>query len=154
MYHGGQCCGVKTIAGFWLEPDYVLVELAKIGNEGEKYRASNKDKRGVPVSSEDSVYNEGAPSETCFNRVKRYVDYLEKHRPMGLVEAYLIDTQKEMWHKSLRKLGFKEVSQFKNSNTGRVITLYHLYTGDAKVVKKRRTPVRKAPVTPPPFINS
>jgi hypothetical protein len=128
-YHGGLCCGVKTLKGFYYYPETVLPAI-------EATKPTQDDIYGRNFHTEKNFFYRAAPEETALERLKRYISFMEAVRPQNLLEAFLIDSQLIKWEEDLRKLGFKKIVTFKNSNTGQWITLYHYYVGDCK---KKRT---------------
>lgn len=130
-HHGGKCCGVKTIHGFYdRHPCDYEGELEKDAT------TAKKDISGADVNTDDRVFSPSAPEETVTNRLDRYIDFLKEHRPSGLIEVYLAEDQKDVWEKELLNRGFRSVVSFKNSNSENVVTLYHLILEDGNVRKE------------------
>lgn len=119
LFHGGNCCGVKTIKGFLYGPEAKCTALAKKA-------ANNKDKHGHHVSSMETFFTDEAPAETLGDRLDRYLAFLRTNRPRGLVEAYLINSQVMLWDDFLKSRGFTADLVFNNSNSGNNITRYSL----------------------------
>lgn len=134
VFHGGKCCGIKTIYGF-SAPNEILAAR-------DKTSPLNHDKQGNTVGSDIYFFTDGAPKETRLKRFERLIDFCRRERPHGLIEVALatIDVylysddgeeylgkiaQDALWGPLLEERGFKEVTKFKNSNTGRNITVYH-----------------------------
>lgn len=119
-YHGGQCCGIKTIYEMTYSP---------VGIEGALAPHKNKTSYDLSPSLEVphrfNIYWEGAPKETGLERLDRYLDYLKKWRPKGLVEIVLSSYQ-DVWVKYLEERGFVATTKFKNSNTSNNVAVYHL----------------------------
>lgn len=136
--HGGNCCGVKTIKGFTFGPEYNECPVIKKS-------PNNKDKCGHHVSSAESFFTDAAPAETSLSRLKRFLEFLKRERPEGLVEAYLIRNQVNLWDKHLKDLGFKTDKPFKNSNSGNLITRYWLVMKPEAKPKlgKQQAPLRE-----------
>lgn len=127
-HHGGKCCGVKTIHGFYdnLPSDFEPELL-------EDKSGRSKDTVGIDVHTNDRVFFPYAPEETVSSRLDRYIDFLKEHRPSGLVEVYLAESQRGTWEKELLNRGFHSVVSFKNSNSGNVVILYHLILENGNV---------------------
>lgn len=122
-YHGGQCCGIKTIWGFWYHPDQNAQELEAIG-------LTDDDANGNPVRSSDRFYHLSAPEETWLQRFKRYLAYCDERRPRGIIEVVLADNQcgvdaLALWAPVLLKHGFKLVNSNVNSNSENTCYVYH-----------------------------
>lgn len=131
-FHGGLCCGIKTIYGFPVKPEGNVYEL-------EKTSINNADQQGNQVSSNDRFYHLEAPKEPALDRLKRYIDYLKEHRPQGIVEVVLAETTEESyktycqytnWNDTLLELGFKESVSARNCNSGNIVHVYHLVIAD------------------------
>lgn len=123
-FHGGKCCGIKTIYGFFNHP-YTDEEGALLATS-----ANNNDANGHAVSSGMSFFHEAAPVEKPVERLDRYLKYLRRRRPSGIVEITLavggcVD-QKEDWEPVLLDRGFRVVNSCKNSNSGNTVFVYHL----------------------------
>lgn len=131
-FHGGQCCGIKTIHGL----GYSTKTLAEaLGYDDERdNRDQNADQYGGHVSSKFNFFNGDAPSEPYPERIKRYVSYLDMVRPNGIIEIVLADSpdeeldQMEIWGPTVRELGFVEVANCYNSNSGNRIYIFHRKT--------------------------
>ena len=137
VFHGGKCCGVKTIHGF-SDPNGMCQAL-------EKKSALYNDKHGAEVKSDLSFFTDEAPKESQKDRFIRLVNWCKEQRPHGLIELLLstqscwmtVDadegedgavygTQIDIWRPIVEEAGFKEALTFKNSNTNRNVTLFHL----------------------------
>ena len=141
VFHGGKCCGVKTIHGF-SDPNGTCHAL-------EKKSALYNDKHGGEVKSDLSFFTDEAPKETQKDRFTRLVNWCKEQRPHGLIELLLstqpcwmtagddsedgavysnpvYGTQIYIWRPIVEEAGFKEALTFKNSNTNRNVTLFHL----------------------------
>lgn len=119
--HGGLCCGVKTIYGFFDSP---LLSLSAIGSS----KPLNKDKYGNNFSTTESFFTGEAPYERYKDRLARYIAFCKKTRPQGMLEVILIvGDQTDPWEEILLDHGFKVyVPDWKNSNTGHTLRLYNL----------------------------
>ncbi len=145
VYHGGNCCGVKTIKGFCLPPSCDLDALKKLAKE-------DRDAHGWAVQSDKPFFDEGAPVETAKARFDRYIDFLKRRRPEGLVECYLISSQWCNWDKVLIDHGFEVDKEFKNSNTGNMIRRYSLVmTKEPAAAKEKPLRAAVAGAAPPPI---
>ena len=123
VFHGGKCCGIKTIYGLGTDPN------AKT-NSLDAHKARNHDSNGDEVKSDLTFFHEGAPYETCVERLKRYIDFMERRRPQNILEIALAEssfwTDQSKWFPVLLEHGFKEVTVHKNSNSGNTIHVFHL----------------------------
>jgi hypothetical protein len=109
--HGGSCCGVTHIVNFGdVATKRVAINQIRstISDHQEEY-------------SEEDYDDEGEPYENNYRK--------RAH----LYEATLIDVQltanDNRWAKALKEVGFKPVSRFLNSNSGNVVTVFHLNYG-------------------------
>lgn len=120
-FHGGLCCGIKTIYGFDLRPHNEVHQKAA-------YKQKNNDRYGRNVRSDYNFYYKSRPRETFEERFDAYLDFLKKVRPSGLVEITLTSYQLVQlgWKSVVEKRGFKEVSKFYNSNSSNTVSVYHL----------------------------
>lgn len=123
VFHGGKCCGIKTIYGFHERP-------SDLAPEKDKKTFLNNDQHGHNVSTDKTFFTDAAPEETYSNRLDRYIEFCRKYRPQGIIEVTLADgfhiKQTSVWGKQLTRHGFKVVSQAKNSNTGNTVSVWHL----------------------------
>lgn len=137
MHHGGLCCGVKTIHGFGYGESFDSTQSAI--TEIPPYVTD-----GTYLSYGKSFFYKTAPVETALERLDRYLAYLKKKRPGGLVEVTLTDNDptgkgrpsgvsQMAWQPILEERGFKSVNSFRNSNSGAVVTVFHLVM-DWKIV--------------------
>jgi hypothetical protein len=125
-YHGGLCCGVKTIFEMGT-PGTVAVPL-------DEYEQADDDLSGEEISSDSPFFTGAAPSENNVERLDRYLAYLKKYRPRGIVEICLATNPRdpqdywsqEYWFKPLKERGFKMVTEGPNSNSGNIIHIFHL----------------------------
>ena len=136
-FHGGKCCGVKTIFGMNFYPEDILPALRATHPQTEDYTKHHKDKRGFTVSSDDDLYFGPSEKETYKARLIRYIDFLRNQRPSGLIEIQLMEYDgktrgQESWFPVMKELGFTMVARFKNSNSGNYVStwLKVIYRGD------------------------
>ena len=128
--HGGDCCGVKHISGLFYSPNTVLCAREKLARGKtsfgvNKFGPANNDMRRKNDFSDADFFNEKALKETAGRRLTRMVKFIKKHRPHGVIEVVISSYQCE-WRPSLKRRGFKLVSEAVNSNTGSTIFVYHL----------------------------
>jgi len=163
LYHGGKCCGVKTLEGFWNSPKDQLQPLDSPRNPGGMSEwcwesRANSDKHGHDVRSDVPFYHEQRPKETAVERLDAYLEHLVKVRPEGMVEALLVASQWRSWHKTLIERNFHVSCEFKNSNSGELIRCYQLLYGESnearrpKVKKPRKSAVKKDTAVAPPLM--
>lgn len=125
VFHGGECCGMKHIFGFYgNKPNSPQPAIEKL------VKANKHDFYGISVRSDLPFFSEHAPEETTLERLDRYLDFLRRNRPSGIVEVCLGDwnciPQKTHWHEPLTERGFKLVNENFNSNSGNEFQVYHL----------------------------
>lgn len=130
-FHGGMCCGIKTIAGFCGHT-----------NSNEYHRPAQKfrsnDTNGDDVSTERPFFTDEAPKEPAIQRLDRLIAFCKKYRPKGAIEIVLMRTQYNTfqigaWEQIILERGFKQyVPEFENSNSGNFLRIYHLITTEEK----------------------
>lgn len=131
VFHGGKCCGIKTIFGFQMPPGYAIEALKKKGID-------NSDTFGNHVGSNKRFFHEAAPEETYLQRLDRYLEYCDRRRPQGIIEVVLAQKtathgwmdQPAMWEKHLLERGFQIVNSCLNSNSHNRIFVYHRNSGE------------------------
>lgn len=133
-FHGGMCCGIKTIAGFHGDPEW------SVGTR-EKRPVDDTDAEGGGVSTSEPFFTDEAPKETQLERLDRLIAFCKRRRPAGVIEVALARDSEScfdqitQWEKHLLERGFKNyVPDFENSNSGSLIRIYHLvYKGPGYV---------------------
>lgn len=150
--HGGKCCGVKTIHGFYASPRHIEEPL--------RTKATiDKDQNGDDVTSRQNFFSGGAPAETSLERLDRYISFIRTQRPQGLIEVTLASCliysmgvshpQDEMWGELLEERGFKRVAYFRNSNSGNFVSIYHFdYATNPNAGKELTTTTSRQDVFP------
>lgn len=123
VFHGGQCCGIKIIHDLGCTPDVTIGPLSKVP-------VDDSDQYGKEVSSHQRFFHREAPAESRVERLKRYIEYCHERRPQGLIEITTADdtrafVSQHLWNPILTELGFKVVSEFKNSNSERTVKVWH-----------------------------
>lgn len=135
VFHGGNCCGIKTVHGFGCNPLGMTGPLPRIPED-------ESDKIGTTVSSKQRFFHEEAPLETKVDRLKRYIAYMGQYRPSNILEAAIATreplTIQDQWIPIFEELGFKLVNSHKNSNTGNTVHVWHLNVGEVKKEKKSK----------------
>ena len=130
--HGGKCCGIKTIHELGM--DIVSMEPA-IAKAAER----NKDDVAYNDPGQRSFFTDAAPHENREARLRRFVDFVAKWRPSHLIEINLNMSEtwigQRCWLPVLEDLGFKKVSEFKNSNSSYQVGVFHLILLNGEVVK-------------------
>lgn len=128
VFHGGLCCGIKTIHSLPANPQGKTCEVKK---EPEL----RNDKEGRKVASDLSFFTDAAPQETYLERFDRMVAFCERERPGGIIEVVTADLggsyysgAEMVWGPLLRDREFVEVNSVLNSNSGNVIHIYHRKT--------------------------
>lgn len=124
-FHGGECCGIKHISGFYAHPG------SGIWEKTESTKRSH-DKIGDPVRSDWDFCWEALPEQTYKARLVAYIDFLKRVRPSGAVEVTLTADQVGgfyNWGPVIEELGFKKVVEFWNSNSSNKVFVYYLVYG-------------------------
>ena len=128
VFHGGKCCGIKTIYGFDSPSD--IVSAVK------KKSVTNKDAYGEHVGSNMDFFTDAAPKETQKERLDRLIAFCMKRRPQGIIEVTLAQhrnhyfDQVKPWGPLLRKRGFRCVTKALNSNSGNTVHVFHKVYGE------------------------
>lgn len=125
-YHGGKCCGIKTIYGFGSNPQHGVGPI----EDYIRIRKCNRDSNGDHVGSDGRFFHATAPAETGVERLDRYLRYCDQRRPGGVIEIVLADYEwlppfNAQWWPLLEERGFTKTAEFKNSNSGNKVTIYH-----------------------------
>lgn len=123
FHHGGLCCGITYIYGFYAQPEEEIV--SKTASDVDKYFKvvdHKLDSRGHPIWGI-------LPQEKAIDRLDRYVKAVEAKRPQGIIEVVLVDFQQFYWKQVLLDYGFVQVNKSKNSNSGNTIYVWHKNTG-------------------------
>lgn len=149
-FHGGKCCGIKTIHGFgWY------------GYEGtEPFLSATKfrkpDSVGDNVDSDMNFFTDEAPVESTSKRFDRYLRFIQNKRPSSLVEVTLVvpgqgifGSPQGYWIPMLKRRGFRKVSEFYNSNSYSTVAVFHLDISKVKGLGRKPKKARKA--SPAPF---
>lgn len=126
-YHGGKCCGIKTIYGFEENPDELELALTATPPTDHDILYNN-------VQSNMNFFHLAAPEETRLERLDRYIAYVKERRPWHIIEVALAEGsfihQIEAWGRILKERGFKLKTSAKNSNSGNTVHIFHLVIGD------------------------
>lgn len=141
-YHGGGCCGVKHIWGFYHNPKTIISAIGKLPSPGQAAWYQKK-----------SFFFEPVPAETGIERLDRYLKHMEKTQPGALIEIFLAEYKHDKgicqishgWPEVLLERGFVASEPFVNSNTNNLITRYTLVTTKDKSKAKAQAPLRMAP---------
>lgn len=124
VYHGGKCCGIKTIHGLGYKPEEMAYKLEALPKK------TCNDVDGEDVSSDLRFYHLAAPEETKLERLKRYIQYCKERRPQGMIEialaSYSWGGYQDVWFPTLESLGFRKLIENKNSNTSNIISVWYL----------------------------
>lgn len=161
VYHGALCCGLKHIYGFSYDPNGTELEHTP-ESHGEEY--PDCDGEGVD-SDWEMPYGERPaeprierlkflleylkktrPSgivEVCLARMPD--DYAEDYAFTEMFDDSWSDDVKlewcadqcdqRMWFPVLLDLGFKQVAEFENGNSGNVVHVFHLLMQEGEIVK-------------------
>jgi hypothetical protein len=153
--HGGHCCGITHIYGFPDEgPNTKCSEVKYL--EGEEWNqqlglkvypdGTGGYKAMLNYPSRANYINYSRPAETAGERLKAVIQTIctpydwenrYKHnngeryinRYAGIIEIVLTPRMNMTWEKFVTELGFKKVNEHMNSNSGNVLHVYHLNTG-------------------------
>lgn len=120
-FHGGLCCGIKTLHGFYRHGTLCDAEVQE--------ERRNNDKFGEDVSTEEPFFTDAAPEEDVVDRFKRLIEFCKKRRPKGAIDVTLVKSQQKEWLPLLEEYGFKEVASFINSNSSNRVYVYYLTYG-------------------------
>lgn len=134
--HGGYCCGMTHLYHFPTYPNTPLPARTQLEGAAltEHYRIFPHHVRHV---------SDTRPAETAEERFRAIVGLIPSPistpgqtyacRPSGIIEVVLTAIgghgTAENWRPLLTELGFKEVNQHRNSNSGRMLHVFHLNTG-------------------------
>lgn len=133
--HGGYCCGVTHISGL-IVGDFLKLEAGDYPQRPEGFTYGGSYVWGLKV-----------PEETYKERFRRFVAWRKTVQGQGLIEVTTHDckyplgganytTQTDWWREELEKTGFKAVTEFYNSNSGRRVTVWHYAYGGANETKE------------------
>jgi hypothetical protein len=143
-YHGGYCCGFKTIHTLGDSPNATVPAWKR--NEDDEIDFDDVDAGGH--RHDGNMFNDDAPEETALERVDRYLAWLKKRRPRGMSsklfspktwdiddDVYSDDVYKDCcqnsnWGPDLEKRGFRMVTSCYNSNSYNTIFVYHFAMGE------------------------
>lgn len=123
------CCGVKYIRDF-PRPDKMMSAINR--DEWDDYNPEGD--TSEPDAPYLCLFEGKAPEETAVDRLKRFVTFLQETRGEGRIEVYLgpVKTSKmcancncsshcaqyPLWRPILLDLGWKELPNFHNGNSG------------------------------------
>lgn len=126
-FHGGLCCGIKHINGFYGQPSQTVWEKAET-------QKRHNDRYGDSFESRWDFCWEALPQQTNKERLIAYIDFLKRERPSGAIELTLLPEQLDIygWRPVIEELGFKKVVEFWNSNSGNKVFVYYLVYGGKK----------------------
>lgn len=147
LFHGGYCCGIKTLFGF----PHLLTEKSVRDYPGEcsavaATEVRDFDASGLATRSDQSFFTDEAPKESYLDRLDRLIAFCQRRRPKGIIEATLVGTQKG-WLPILKERGFVESTSGLNSNSGNTVHVFHLaYVDKAPVKQERWTTPEPEPV--------
>lgn len=130
-FHGGKCCGIKTIYELGGSPDDFADYLPKINN-------NNADVTYATTNTTTRFFTDAAPEETKLKRLDRYLAFVKKKRPQHMVEIVLAEgthCSQKKWVPIIEERGFKKVSEFLNSNSENVCSVYHFVYDMTKETK-------------------
>lgn len=117
--HGGHCCGVKHILGFPYRPNDMTTGLSAVSVSIGASPEMAPGKRFYPGPE---------PQEPGGVRLDKLLDYIDKYKTAHLVEAVLNKSIAANWKEFLEERGFKQVTEFKNSNTDSKLYVFHRVT--------------------------
>ena len=127
VFHGGKCCGIKTIYEMDDDPELVTGSLDALDGIQQQDILYNT------TSTKDRFFSDAAPCEKRHERLDRYINFVKKWRPKHIIEVTLAEgpgySQKK-WFPVLEERGFKRVNSCLNSNSGNRVYVYHLNVGE------------------------
>lgn len=126
-FHGGMCCGIKTIYSMGWGKEALEEKVPALKQTGR----NSDDIFCRYTKTSDSFFTDEAPEESRVARLDRYIKFVRRHRPQHIIEIVLAtDTDgtggQAAWIPHLEKLGFKLVTQNRNSNSGNLCNIFHL----------------------------
>lgn len=130
VFHGGKCCGIKTVYCMGTDPAENQPPLEKLS------KRNNHDQSYHEVGSGIRFFTDDAPEESGKARLKRYIEFMERNRPRNVLEVVLCESSRYEWQdqtawvSTLEELGFKLVNRHSNSNSGNFIQIWHLNVGE------------------------
>jgi hypothetical protein len=126
--HGGFCCGIKHISGL-SHPDYDAHSREALSGDQTSFDRHSSSPAVNDMHREmygEDFFYEAAPKEKLPDRLRRVVGFIKKHRKHGLIEVVIQKIGQAKWASHLEEIGFKMVTEFKNSNTAAVLQVWHL----------------------------
>lgn len=135
VYHGGKCCGVKTLFNLGYHDPYK--DLSTLPAEEEKH-CNLSDGIGTP-SSDSFFVKTSFPRQTYSKRLKALLREHDDIRENGIIEAITTtySNQTGLWKKCLEENGFEAVRECHNSNSGHRITFWLRCTDKAPAKKQK-----------------
>lgn len=144
IYHGGHCCGVKTIYGFDACDPRIRVQY-KTDKAGRLVYPESIGGAVVPNPvSNFRIPVSNAPEESNAERFIRLIRHVQKNWPGQLIEVSVIAgyrgilsgrSQEGFWEPFFEAIGFKRVTEWENSNTQNTLASWHLVTNGEGVPK-------------------
>lgn len=129
VYHGGKCCGIRTIYGFGHNPDKKLLALPEVTHECIKTE---------PLKYANRAMHKARPEETALERFNAYIALHKNTVGEGILEVVVAVgnfERQECWIPILLKNKFKLVSHSYNMNSFNRVFVFHL------VRDKKNSPV-------------
>ncbi|MBU6231634.1 hypothetical protein KGP36_03105 [Patescibacteria group bacterium] len=116
QHHGGDCCGIRHINGFFCRVK--TITLMRNASEEEKKNLLADEKKWLKINIcekiSDALHDNARDDDEMY--------------PGGLLfEVALTLTQHPIIHDAVIEVGFKEVNRFVNCNTGNTIVVYHFF---------------------------
>lgn len=129
VFHGGKCCGIKTVYCMGTSPVEKHESLVALS------RRNNSDQTYGEVGSGMRFFTDSAPEESGKDRLQRYITFMERNRPRNVLEVVLCESSSDWqnqtaWVPTLEGLGFKMVNRHSNANSGNFIQIWHLNVGE------------------------
>lgn len=121
-FHGGRCCGIKTIYEMGGEPEGVLSAIDAVPKNNADVLYNNTD-------TMTRFFHEKAPKETYLERLDRYIAYCKTYRPSHIIEITLAQgayCNQKKWDPLLEERGFVKTIEGRNSNSGNTVRVFHL----------------------------
>jgi hypothetical protein len=130
IYHGGFCCGIKTIHALYSSPSSQATEIKEATRPQTSYGGDVTDGTS---GAKGNWFVGNVPKETYLERLDRYLQFTDSQRQAGVLEIVLADNasdssafnQNAAWQFLLEERGFKLVTKCRNSNTNNNIYIYH-----------------------------
>lgn len=142
LRHGGACCGMRQLVGFFSKPDQVFEAVTEPPVTLTSAYSVVKNIADSVMSHEDIVWPSigigkpfemrpaELPKQTSLERLDMLLEHYDKDIKYGVIEAVLAtgwvnNNQLTHWRPILEERGFKFVTKCRNSNTHNDLYIFH-----------------------------